>query len=639
MRNPTPDERTQIEEAIRAADFAKPFVPGRGTSWLGFARLRGGGGAERDLLLGTWTRVGTGIALVDWRSAPLAEPFFGCEEGEEYVVEVGGRAVEGTLLRRALLGFEDGALAEVDTGKARLRRRGAGWVVETADVAPRLRPRPPAERGHGGSPWDVELDPVQQAAVALPAGQAALILGEAGCGKTTVALHRLAFLAHVVGRPLRAAVIVPTEGLRALSEALLVRLGVEGVEVWRYDRFAAAQARRAFPDLPRRESVGGSAGVIRLKRHAAIRAALAELARLPAATPPEDRPARRSRALARHDDLHALFGDSRLLARVLDAAGGELAPFTLAETLAHARLQFSPPADEEFAHVDLEARKTSDGRGIDEGTPMEDAATVDVEDYAVMFELDRLRAAVRGGRAATPRTYDCVVVDEAQELAPLELALVGRSVAPGGTLVVAGDADQQLDPAAGFGGWEATMTELGAPGYARVDLEVSYRCPPEVTAFARTLRAEPASERAPSRGPGRVGYSRLESDLHVARWLVAALSALREQDPGAAVAVVCRTAELAARLARAVGFGVDARLALDGRFHFGPGVQVTAVDEVKGLEFDHVIVPDATDAAYPDRPWARRALYVAATRPRHQLVLAGAGPASPLLRALGPSAQ
>jgi hypothetical protein len=636
MRTPTHEERARIEEAIRAADFATPFVPARGTSWLGFTRLRSGGGAERDLLLGTWTRVGKGLALVDWRSAPLAEPFFGCEEGEEYAVEVGGRTVEGTLLRRALLGFEDGALAEVDTGSARLRRRGAEWVVESVGAVPRLRPRPPAERGRRGSPWDVELDPVQRAAVALPAGQAALILGEAGCGKTTVALHRLAWLAHRAGRRFRAAVIVPTEGLRALSEALLARLGVEGVEVWRYDRFAAAQARRAFPDLPRRESVGGSAGVIRLKRHAALRAALTELARLPAAKPPEDRPARRSRALARHDDLHALFGDSRLLARVLDAAGGELAPFTVDETRAHARLQFSAPADEEFAHVDLEARRTSDGRGIDEGTPLEDAATVDVEDYAVMFELDRLRAAVRGGRPATPQTYDCVVVDEAQELAPLELALVGRSVAPGGTLVVAGDADQQLDPAAGFGGWEATMAELGAPGCARVNLEVSYRCPGEVTAFARTLRVGRASWSAPPGGPGLVGYSRLESDLHVARWLVAALSTLREHDPGASVAVVCRTAELAVRLARAVGFGVDARLALDGRFQFGPGVQVTAVDEVKGLEFDQVIVPDATDAAYPDRPSARRALYVAATRPRHQLVLAGAGPASPLLRALGP---
>src|SRR5512133_1176012 len=134
MRTPTDEERARMEEAIRAADFAKPFVPARGTSWLGFTRLRSGGGAERDLLLGTWTRVGTGLA-----------------------------------------------------------------VVESVGAAPRLRPRPPAERGRRGSPWDVELAPVQRAAVALPAGQAALILGEAGCGKTTVALHRLAWLAHRAG--------------------------------------------------------------------------------------------------------------------------------------------------------------------------------------------------------------------------------------------------------------------------------------------------------------------------------------------------------------------------------------------------------------------------------------------------------
>jgi DNA helicase IV len=59
---------------------------------------------------------------------------------------------------------------------------------------------------------------------------------------------------------------------------------------------------------------------------------------------------------------------------------------------------------------------------------------------------------------------------------------------------------------------------------------------------------------------------------------------------------------------------------------------VTTVDQVRGLEFDTVIVPDATADAYPDDPAARRALYVAVTRTRHQLVLAAAGKGTPLLQ-------
>jgi len=45
-----------------------------------------------------------------------------------------------------------------------------------------------------------------------------------------------------------------------------------------------------------------------------------------------------------------------------------------------------------------------------------------------------------------------VVLDETQEFAPLELALIGRALRPGGTLIVAGDEGQQVDPTAYFPG-------------------------------------------------------------------------------------------------------------------------------------------------------------------------------------------
>ena len=55
------------------------------------------------------------------------------------------------------------------------------------------------------------------------------------------------------------------------------------------------------------------------------------------------------------------------------------------------------------------------------------------------------------------------------------------------------------------------------------------------------------------------------------------------------------------------------------------GVTVIGVDQVKGLEFDFVVLPDVDDDQYPDRPDARRALYVAATRALAQLWVATCG--------------
>jgi DNA helicase IV len=68
-----------------------------------------------------------------------------------------------------------------------------------------------------------------------------------------------------------------------------------------------------------------------------------------------------------------------------------------------------------------------------------------------------------------------------------------------------------------------------------------------------------------------------------------------------------------------------------GEFSFEPGIDVAPVDDVKGLEFDYVVVADASAEAFPLRDEARRALHVAVTRASHQLLIASSGPRSPLL--------
>jgi len=67
--------------------------------------------------------------------------------------------------------------------------------------------------------------------------------------------------------------------------------------------------------------------------------------------------------------------------------------------------------------------------------------------------------------------------------------------------------------------------------------------------------------------------------------------------------------------------GVDPTLVLDGDFRFEPGIIVTTVAAVSGLEFDAVVLPDLTPAFYPPGPELARALYVAATRARDWLWL------------------
>jgi DNA helicase-2/ATP-dependent DNA helicase PcrA len=73
------------------------------------------------------------------------------------------------------------------------------------------------------------------------------------------------------------------------------------------------------------------------------------------------------------------------------------------------------------------------------------------------------------------------------------------------------------------------------------------------------------------------------------------------------------------------------RLVERGAFDFKPGIEITPVGEVKGLEFDYVIIPDTNWGTYVDKPEDRRLLHVAATRAIHQLWVISVGRESVLL--------
>ncbi len=453
-----------------------------------------------------------------------------------------------------------------------------------------------------------------------------LVLGEAGHGKTTVALHRLAHLYRTAKGRFRAVFLVPSEGLRRLLQPLVTWLGAD-VAVMTYDAWATRQARRAFGDLPKRRARGATAGVVRMKRDPALRPLLEVMATRPPGVIDDDfdAPPPKTKAFAHRGDLQHLFGDRTLMERLARSAAEPIGAHAVLEVLEHTRVQFTPRSEAAHAHVDRERLVTVDARSLDAGTPDEDAQSVDAEDLAVLFELDRLRAALAGKKPTRPLAYDCIVLDEAQELAPLELALIGRSLAPGGTLVVAGDADQQVDPAASFGGWKATMHELGASRFDEVVLEVGYRCPPDVVAVARAVRDGHRLERLP------FPFFAAPDEAALAAWLVAEIERVGADGDRTSACVVVRGPITARRLAAALTGLVPRRLVLDGDFKPHRGVDVTSIDQVKGLEFDHVWLVDASLREFPDTPASRRAMYVAVTRARSSLGFACIGEPSPLL--------
>lgn len=580
----------------------------------GYLRVRTDRG-ERAYLLGPRTQLEGDAPMLDWRTAPLAEAFFRYPPGTAYELELGDeRSAAGTVLERAVIEGHGAALADEHV------RVGDAGEVAVARPAP--RPIPPQDR----SALPV-LDPEQQAAVDLPRDMSLVLDGEAGVGKTLVALFRVAALerrARDKGRRFRALVLVPTPGLLRLVRILAERLAIARLEIAVVDDWLVERARGAFPGLPRRTSEGATAQVIGLKRHPAVRVVLDDFVGWKPPRGVDDDKVARSRTRLLH-----LWGDRDRLQRVIDASG-VLPARAIAAVMQHTKHQFETTTERSHAHVDADRLVALDGRSLDSGTPMEDANTFDAEDVPVLFELVRRGALPVKSELAT---YDHIVVDEAQLRAPMELAAIADALAPAGTVTLAGDHRQATDESAWFAGWEAARGELRRARWTEVTLAVTYRSVPAISDFARalverrpTLPAEPPADPA-------VWATRCPHALAQAAQLCWHLDALVDRDPWRQICVVARTPEHARRLHAELARGLDPVLVLDGDFRFEPGIIVTTAAAVSGLEFDAVVIPDVTPEHYPVTPELARALYVAATRARDWLWLLTPDAWSPLVTA------
>jgi DNA helicase IV len=211
--------------------------------------------------------------------------------------------------------------------------------------------------------------------------------------------------------------------------------------------------------------------------------------------------------------------------------------------------------------------------------------------------------------AEAPRTFGHVIVDEAQDLTPMQLRMVARR-ARAGSVTILGDIAQATGPVV-HDRWDDVVASLGATADAEVaELRHAYRVPAEIMDLALPLLevvapgvAPPIAFRSGAAAPrvDRVA----ESDLVTA--------ALRE-----ALALAGEEGLLAVILP-------DALVPeLAGHSAYDDGIPLLSPRRAKGLEFDHVVVVEP--ALIAEGETGLRELYVALTRPTTTLVVVHARP-------------
>ena len=226
-----------------------------------------------------------------------------------------------------------------------------------------------------------------------------------------------------------------------------------------------------------------------------------------------------------------------------------------------------------------------------------------------------------------------------QDFSPLEIQVLLGCLDERRSITLAGDTQQHIVEEGGFTSWTEFLAELGLEGTEMNTLRVSYRCSREVAEFATGLLGdlgeEPTAPLTVRSGPP-VELFRFTDHGACVAFLADALGELVTHEPLASVAILTPSRELSALYYRGLGAGEVPRLRQveAQNFTFAPGVEVTEIEQAKGLEFDYVVLVEVSTTHFPDAPAARRRLHVGATRAVHQLWLTSVGTPAAAVRAL-----
>jgi hypothetical protein len=587
-------------------------------------------------------------AVIDWR-APVSRPFYRASATDPM-----------NLARRRRFGFSGGELTAYED------ELFAGTEDGTPDrSAPVAATRPSRilideiERPRSGPMRDIvaTIQPDQDDIVRADAAQTVCVQGAPGTGKTAVGLHRVAYLLYAYREQVRRRGVVmvgPNQAFLSYIRNVLPALGELDVSQTTVGELVASVQVRGSDD----EAAAIVKGDARMAE--VLRRALWASVRAPSAAVVLPRGSRRWRVAAW--EIEELVHELRHRG-VRYGAAREL----LEHRIAHVILTMMEAAGEACDDRTHEAvRRSRPVRAaVDAIWPKVDAVRLV---FGLLSSAEALEAAAdgvltgreqaaivwpsppRGPGSARWSAADAVlideardlisrtpslahvVVDEAQDLSPMECRALGRRCSTGSATVL-GDLAQGTTPWAAPS-WPALLANLGKPDTGVRELSVGYRVPRQILDYASTLLAVIAPELRPASSlradPGALDLTRVPG-ASLGGALVAACRRARAQ-PGS-VAVIAADPQVP-ELGRALDQA--------GLAYGAPGTDATLtlvpVTLAKGLEYDHVIVVEPARIASAEARGLQR-LYVALTRAVSRLTVVYSEPLpEPLPAMAAPSA-
>ena len=522
-----------------------------------------------------------------------------------------------------------------------------------------------------------------------------MVQGAAGSGKTTIALHRIAYLLYTfqkILKPENMMILAPNPLFLSYISQVLPDLGVERVIQTTFEGWCRAGMGSRMPKIRRvsrleqnlnaseeeRQRAGKTArlkgsldmmrkledfldhlqteilppcfkmaGVVLMDREELENVFLRDLRHFPL----EGRIAelkkmirnRIQSAVAMLKDRYASMTEQqadRLRGALPDTPQRQRKIKELYEIRDQRYLEIDNRAAEYFSHY-REKFPLPDLAGIyraflesTAADPEELAALLPAEDGMQQEDLPLLAAICRAVYGLKSRPFKHIVIDECQDFSPCQIELL-KQANPAATFTLVGDLYQGIRSDEGIRNWE----EWQGPVFrGRADLKqltISYRNTVEIMDLAQTVAA-----RYPIPGIGKTKPVLRHGEpprIIPASGEKERLALIRgqvrawQQEGFHSIALIEKTTEQARKLYNAIGKELNARLFSETDSDYHGGVMILPASIAKGMEFDCVGICDASAENFPDNEFLCRVLYVMMTRPLHRLCIWYKGPVTPLL--------
>jgi hypothetical protein len=571
--------------------------------------------------------------VIDWR-APVSRPFYRASAADPMNLEL-----------RRRFGFSGGELTAYED---ELFTPGRS-AEKSADHKPSQILIDEIERPRSGPMRDIvaTIQPDQDDIVRADAGQTVCVQGAPGTGKTAVGLHRVAYLLYAYREQVRRRGVVmigPNQAFLSYIRNVLPALGEIDVT-----QTTVGELVKSMGPVPVRGADAEAAAIVKGDARMAevLSRALWSSVRRPAEAVVLARGARRWRVAAW--ELEELVHELRHRG-VRYGAARDLLEHRIAHVILTQMEAAGEACDDRTHEAVRRSRPVRAAVGViwpkvdpvrlvfgllssaDALAEAADGLLTEAEQAVIVWSpAPRAPGSARWSPAdvvlideardlitRTPSLAH-VVVDEAQDLSPMECRALGRRCSTGAATVL-GDLAQGTTPWAATS-WAALLSNLGKPDTDVRELSIGYRVPRQILDYASSLLAAIAPELRPA--------SSLRADPGALSVLRVPPAALAREVAAAAGQACARPGSVAVIAADPQVRSLATALEAAGLEHGAPGsdaqLTLVPVTVAKGLEFDHVIVVEPARIAESEARGLQR-LYVALTRAVSRLTVLHADP-------------